>query len=109
MLHKGSTLNYFFKYILLQPLGLLAFSQISCFNSETFVTKSKLEITEKCSPGFPGYFHTGTTIPESHVTTSPNCMTIIIFRLLYLCDGLLYQIALIAHFLLRCTGLFIQI
>ena len=28
--------------------------------------------TEKCSPGCPAYFHTVTTIPESHVTTSPK-------------------------------------
>ena len=74
MLHEGSTLNFYFllKYILLQPLGLLAFFQISCFNSEACITKSTLKITEKCSPGCPAYFHTRTTIPESHVTTSPN-------------------------------------
>ena len=59
--------------------------------------------TEKCSPGCPAYFHTVTTIPESHVTTSP--MTTLhehfFFRLRHLCDGLLYRIALIADCLLN--------
>ena len=59
--------------------------------------------TEKCSPGCPAYFRTVTTIPESHVTTSPmkHCIKIVIFRLRHLCDGLLYRIALITDFLLN--------
>ena len=58
--------------------------------------------TEKYSPGCPAYFHTVTSIPESHVTTSPN-MTLqdFFFRLRHLCDGLFYRIALIAHVLLN--------
>ena len=59
--------------------------------------------TENGSPGFPAYFHTVTTIPESHVTTSPmtTLHEIVIFRLRHLCDELLYRIALIADFLLN--------
>ena len=46
MLHEGSTLIFVIKVNFITPLRLLAFSQISCFNSEICIIKSTLKITE---------------------------------------------------------------